>query len=209
MDRAARARTSVEMAQDNINALKEDVLRITSTTDKMLEEVNRKQDEHTKHLETEVAVLKSDVTRMTPLFEKIEVAIGKMGDASNNIARMLAVHEERLDRQDTNTEELFTLVEKRKTELQMDIKELHSRITTVTRELAVDISDTEHRVIASVCSNMTDMKKYIAELNTEQNNQRQLLDTRLAELEKWKWIILGGSVILGSFSHEIIGMFTK
>jgi peptidoglycan hydrolase CwlO-like protein len=132
-----------------------------------------------------------------------------MGDASNNIARMLAVHEERLDRQDTSTEELFTLVEKRKTELQIDIKELHSRITTVTRELAVDISDTEHRVITAVCSNMTDMKTYIAELNKKQNDERQLLNARVNELEKWKWIIMGGSIILGSFSHEIVAILTK
>lgn len=187
--------------EGDLASLKEDVHRMASNTEKI--------DEHTKHLETEVAVLKSDVVRMATLFEKIQVAIEKMGDASNNIARMLAVHEERLTQQDTSAEELFTLVEKRKTELQIDIKELHSRITTVTRELAVDISDTEHRVIASVCSNMTDMKTYIAELNKEQNNKRELLDTRLAELEKWKWIILGGSVILGSFSHEIIGILTK
>ena len=187
--------------EGGLASLKEDLHRMAANTEKI--------DGYTKHLETEVAVLKSDVVRMATLFGKIEVAIEKMGDASNNIARMLAVHEERLDRQDTNTEELFTLVEKRKTELQIDIKELHSRITTVTRELAVDISDTEHRVIASVCSNMTDMKTYISELNTEQNNKRDLLDTRLSELEKWKWIILGGSVILGSFSHELVGMLTK
>lgn len=187
--------------QGDLASLKEDLQRMAANTEKI--------DGYTKHLETEVAVLKSDVVRMATLFGKIEVAIEKMGDASNNIARMLAVHEERLDRQDTSTEELFTLVEKRKTELQIDIKELHSRITTVTRELAVDISDTEHRVITAVCSNMTDMKTYIAELNKKQNDERQVLDARVNELEKWKWIIMGGSIILGSFSHEIVAILTK
>ncbi len=51
-------------------------------------------------LDTEVAVLKSDVARMTSLFEKLDTAIERMGDVSNSIARMLAVHEERLNKQD-------------------------------------------------------------------------------------------------------------
>ena len=41
-------------------------------------------------LDTEVAVLKSDVARMTSLFEKLDTAIERMGDVSNSIARMLA-----------------------------------------------------------------------------------------------------------------------
>lgn len=48
------------------------------------------------NLETEVAVLKSDVTRMASLFSRLDTAIEKMGDVSNNIAKMLAVHEELL-----------------------------------------------------------------------------------------------------------------
>ena len=96
-------------------------------------------------IEAEIAVLKSDVSRMTSLFEKLDTAIERMGDVSNNIARMLAVHEERLNKQDDIDEELFTLVEKRKQELQGDIKELHSRITTVSRELSDDINEPEQR----------------------------------------------------------------
>ncbi len=77
-------------------------------------------------LETKVALLESDVNRTTSLFQKMDTAIEKMGDVSNSIARMLAVHEERLNKQDDIDEELFTLVEKRRQEIQGDIKELHS-----------------------------------------------------------------------------------
>jgi len=63
------------------------------------------------NLETEVAVLKSDVNRMASLFSRLDTAIEKMGDVSNNIAKMLAVHEERLSKQDDIDEELFSLAQ--------------------------------------------------------------------------------------------------
>lgn len=161
-------------------------------------------------LEAEVAVLKSDVNRMTSLFEKLDTAIEKMGDVSNNIARMLAVHEERLSKQDDIDEELFTLVEKRKQELQGDIKELHSRITTVSRELSDDINETEQRLMTAMTYGMSDIKKCITEETKTVTNQQHELEKRVVELERWKWLVMGGSVVIGAFAHELVGMlFSK
>lgn len=160
-------------------------------------------------LETEVAVLKSDVNRMTSLFEKLDTAIERMGDVSNNIARMLAVHEERLSKQDDIDEELFTLVEKRRQEIQGDIKELHSRITTVSRELSDDINETEQRIMTAMTYGMADIKKCITEETKTITEQRIELEKRVNDLERWKWLVLGGSVVVGAFAHEIVGMMFK
>lgn len=157
-------------------------------------------------LETEVAILKSDVNRMTSLFEKLDTAIEKMGDVSNNIARMLAVHEEKLNVQQQTDQELFHLVEKRKQELQSDIKELHSRITTVTRELSNDISETEQRLITAMTYGTSDIKKCITDENKILNTRQVDLEKRVNDLEKWRWLIVGGSIVLGAFSHEIMGV---
>ena len=135
-------------------------------------------------LETEVAVLKSDVNRMTSLFEKLDTAIERMGDVSNNIARMLAVHEERLSKQDDIDEELFTLVEKRRQEIQGDIKELHSRITTVSRELSDDITETEQRIMTAMTYGMADLKKCITEETKTITEQRVELEKRISDLER-------------------------
>lgn len=160
-------------------------------------------------LETEVAVLKSDVNRMASLFEKLDTAIERMGDVSNNIARMLAVHEERLSKQDDIDEELFTLVEKRRQEIQGDIKELHSRITTVSRELSDDITETEQRIMTAMTYGMADIKKCITEETKSSTEQRLDLEKRVAELERWKWLIMGGSIVVGAFAHEFVGMLFK
>ena len=60
-----------------------------------------------------------------------------------------------------------------------DLKELHSRITTNTRELR------EHQIAAE--------NKMLNEMRAI----RTQLDSRVAVLEKWRWIIVGGSIIVG------------
>lgn len=161
------------------------------------------------NLETDVALLKSDVNRMTSLFEKLDTAIEKMGDVSNNIARMLAVHEERLNKQDDIDEELFTLVEKRRQELQGDIKELHSRITTVSRELSDDINETEQRIMTAMTYGTSEIKKCITEETKIMTKQQDELEKRVAELERWKWLVMGGSIVIGAFLQFLVNAISK
>lgn len=160
-------------------------------------------------IETEVAVLKSDLARTTILFDRLDTAIEKMSDVSNNIARMLAVHEERLNKQDLTNEEIHTLVERRKQELQGDIKELHSRITTVSRELSDDINETEQRLIDAMHTGMSDIKRCITEETKIISDQQLDLEKRVADLERWKWLVMGGSVVVGAFAHELVGVLFK
>jgi chromosome segregation ATPase len=155
-------------------------------------------------LETKVALLESDVNRMASLFEKMDVAIDRMGEVSNNIARMLAVHEERLNKQDDLDEELFALVEKRRQEIQGDIKELHSRITTTSRELSDDINETEQRLMTAMTYGMADIKKCITEETKASTEYTKDLENRISDLERWKWLVMGGAIALGAFAHEIV-----
>jgi seryl-tRNA synthetase len=155
-------------------------------------------------LETKVALLESDVSRMTSLFEKLDTAIDRMGEVSNTIARMLAVHEERLNKQDEIDEELFTLIEKRKQEIQGDIKELHSRITTVSRELSDDINETEQRLMTAMTYGMADLKKCITEETKIHVETSKDLEQRVSDLERWKWLVVGGSIVMGAFANQIV-----
>lgn len=162
-----------------------------------------------KELETELIVLKSDVTRMTSLFEKLDTAIDKMGDVMNSVGRMLAVHEERLNKQDNLDEELFTLIEKRRQEMQSDIKELHSRITTVSRELADDINETEQRLMTAMTYGISDLKKCIIEENKALDVDRKSLEKRVVALENWRWLVMGGAIVATSLIHTIIDYLSK
>ena len=79
-------------------------------------------------LNTEVQLLKKEVSDMKMIYSRLDKAIEKISDVSNSINRMLAVHEEKISQQ----EEVQIRTEQ---EINNDIKELHSRISTNNREL--------------------------------------------------------------------------
>lgn len=157
--------------------------------------------------ETEVAILKNDVSRITNLFAKMDTAIEKMGDVSNSIARMLAVHEEKLNKQESADKELYTLIEQRRSEIQIDIKDLHSRITTVHRELSSEMSDIEHKIMNALSDGLSEIKQCITEENKSNIEKKQELEDRIVELEKWRWILVGGSIVLGGVLSQLANFF--
>ena len=123
-------------------------------------------------LSTEVELLKREVKSMNVIHGRLDTAIEKLTEVSNCINRMLAVHEERLGQQEEaqhRAEQEFT----------SDIKELHSRITTNAKEImgAATLQHKEHT-------------EAIQKLRDD-------IARRVGVLEKWRWIIIGGSIVFG------------
>ena len=79
-------------------------------------------------LETEVKLLKKELEDQRKIHDRLDVAIEKLTDVSNSIYRMLAVHEEKLSRQEE-------ALESRRVEVSTQLSELHSRVTTNTKEI--------------------------------------------------------------------------
>jgi len=144
-------------------------------------------------LETDVAVLKHEVNQIGQLFTKLDNALDKLGDVAGNITKLLAVHEEKIGMSERIDRELFELVEKRRVEMAEDIKEIHSRITTIQRELSDEITETEHKIISA----LDDLKKTLKETKAEHDTANTAIQGRLGELEKWRWVLLGGGTVIG------------
>ena len=133
----------------------------------------------------EVATIKADVAAMGHLFQKLDDAIDKIGNASANISAILAVHDERID----NAEKL---VPERRRESAEAVKELHSRISTASRE-----RQDEHRQVARDMKDSEDkILKAINELRKDVNREQQHLEERLHKLEQWRWVLIGLLVCL-------------
>lgn len=130
-------------------------------------------------LETEVQLIKRDIEDIKSIHGRLDVAIDKLTDVSNCINRMLAVHEEKLSRQEDSSVELEKQIESRRTEVLSKIEDLHSRVTTNTKEIMVNAA-AQH-----------------AEQNKEIQKIREELSNRVGVLERWRWLIIGGSIIVG------------
>ena len=65
-------------------------------------------------LETEVQLIKRDIEDVKSIHGRLDVAIDKLTDVSNCINRMLAVHEEKLSRQEEASYDLEKQIESRR-----------------------------------------------------------------------------------------------
>ncbi len=130
-------------------------------------------------LKTQVALLEQDAKTSERIHERLEVAIDKLTDITVSLKGMLVQQETKLQKAEETDNDIFVTLETRQVRWDNDLKELHSRITTNTRELR------EHQIAAE--------NKMLAEMR----GIRTQLDSRVAVLEKWRWIIVGGSIIIG------------
>ena len=130
--------------------------------------------------EREIATIKADVAAMGHLFQKLDDAIDKIGDASANISSILAVHEERLE-----STEKVNLERRRETEAA--VKELHSRISTSTRENL----EQHNRMSDNLNKSEAKILEAINELRKDVNREQEHLEDRITKLEQWRWILIG------------------
>ena len=92
------------------------------------------------NVETEIELLKRDVSEMKQIHLRLDTAIDKIADVSSSLHTIMAVHEEKLLRQ----EETLDGQEK---EFRDNIQELHSRITTNAKESHKAMGDMERRLL--------------------------------------------------------------
>jgi len=137
-------------------------------------------------LETEVQLIKRDIEDVKSIHGRLDVAIDKLTDVSNCINRMLAVHEEKLARQEEASVELEQQIEKRRSEVLTKIDDLHSRITTNTKEIMINAA-AQH-----------------AEQNKEIQKIREDLSGRIGVMEKWRHVLIGGSIVIGFLLHKFV-----
>ena len=130
-------------------------------------------------METEIALLKREVDDMKGIHVRLDSAIEKIAEVSSSLHTVIAVHEEKLARQEETLEES-------EKQLRVNVQELHSRITTNAKETSQHMSEMERRLLE--------------ELQTI----RREMSNRVGMLEKWKWVIVGGSIVAGFIIQKII-----
>ena len=132
----------------------------------------------------DIAKLKKDVEQIDSIHIRLDRAIDKLTDVSTSIKSMLAVHSEKIARQEQLDEVIFKKITERK-------EEIEKVNLDITRELGV----VERRLLVEIKSLKNDF------------------GARVGVLEKYRWIILGAAIVVGwivsrNFS-EIIGLVSQ
>ena len=122
----------------------------------------------------DVAAIKADNKASEQVHMRLDEAISKLTDISSSLKSMLAVQEEKIRRVDMSQEDFMSLMEQRRREWNEDLENLHSRISTQSRELREALDKLDRR-----------------------------LDERVGVLEKWRWLIIGGAILVGFLMQKM------
>ena len=137
-------------------------------------------------LETKVEILRKELDNQKRIHDRLDIAIEKLTDVSNSIHRMLAVHEEKISRQEDKMIQTEVERDNRGTELSKRIDKLHIRLTDTVKEI-ID-SNLEHH---------KDLNRRIERISDS-------ISSRVGVLEKWRHIIIGCSIVVGFILNKFI-----
>ena len=90
--------------------------------------------------QVKVAVLEEKLQNFEAIVSKLDSAIEKLAEVNNNVSRMLAVHEERITKQEELDSVLFDKIDKLRDKMDRDHDLVTSRISLLERKLWIGIS---------------------------------------------------------------------
>ena len=125
-------------------------------------------DNGTTDLKVQIEGVKKDVENVSNLNTRLDTAIQKLTDVSTSIKSMLAVHEEKISRQEQIDDIIFG-----------KLKDREHEIDRVHRELSKEIQHLEKRLLVEIKTIKLDF------------------GARVGILEKYRWFIMGGAIVIG------------
>ena len=122
----------------------------------------------TTEIKVDIESLRKDIENVNTIHNRLDTAIDQLTDVSTSIKSMLAVHEEKIARQEKIDEIIFE-----------KLKDRADEISDVYRELKKDVEMSEKRLLIEIKSLKND------------------IGARVGVLERYKWLIIGGAIVIG------------
>lgn len=121
-----------------------------------------------------IIVLETQISQFSSLLGKLDVTIDRLGDVSNYIKQLLAVHEAKIEQHEIIHDDLYNQLEKFREENKLQHQLYQTNINTLNTDINKSIQDSEKKSSADI---------------------KQLSD-RTKIIENWRWLVLGiGAVI--------------
>ena len=89
--------------------------------------------------EVKVAVLETRLENFETLVSRLDSAIEKIAEVNNNVSRMLAVHEQRISKQEEIDEVLFDKIDKLRDKMDSDHDSVTKRLSLLEKKLWIGI----------------------------------------------------------------------
>lgn len=82
-------------------------------------------------------------------------------------------------------------------DLKSDVKEVHSRITTGNREIMEKIESMQEKLDTKMNASAEAAKQQHEQIQLEIRSDINKVTDRVDVLERWRWMIVGGAIVVG------------
>jgi predicted nucleic acid-binding Zn-ribbon protein len=117
----------------------------------------------------------NDFEQLERIVEKLDVSIDKLTEVSNNVSKLLAVHDTRIN-----------IIEKDTVRNEDDIRDIHVKMDNIAKEI-------NKKLDQSMANSIDGHAKIQAAIE----EQIKGIDARVKVLEVWRWVVIGGAVVIG------------
>ena len=122
-----------------------------------------------------------EIKSLERIVEKLDLSIDKLTEVSNNISKLLAVHDTRLN-----------IIEKDTVRNEDDIRDIHLKIDNLAKEINSKLDQS-----------MANSVEGHAKIQAAIEEKLQGIDARVKVLEVWRWLVIGGALAIGYLVNKL------
>lgn len=123
----------------------------------------------------------NDFEQLERIVEKLDVSIDKLTEVSNNVSKLLAVHDTRLN-----------VIEKDTVRNEDDIRDIHVKMDNIAKEINSKLDQS-----------MQNSVEGHAKIQAAIEEKLKGIDARVRVLEVWRWLVIGGALAIGYLANKL------
>lgn len=125
----------------------------------------------------EIELLKKDISSISRLCEKMDVAIDKIQQVASDLSRIVSLQEQKMQIQEKINEEVENILEKQQKEHKTDIKELNEKINKIETTILDELQ-----------------------------NVKEDLSKKIGVIEAWRYTVMGAIALATWFVAQALGL---
>lgn len=122
-----------------------------------------------------------EIRSLERIVEKLDLSIDKLTEVSNNVGKLLAVHDTRLN-----------VIEKDTVRNEDDIRDIHVKMDNIAKEINKKLDQS-----------MQNSVEGHAKIQAAIEEKLKGIDARVKVLEVWRWLVIGGALAIGYLVNKI------
>jgi len=124
----------------------------------------------------------SEIESLERIVEKLDQSIDKLTEVSNNISKLLAVHDTRIN-----------IIEKDTVRNEDDIRDIHVKMDNIAKEINKKLDQS-----------MANSVEGHAKIQAAIEEKLKGIDARVKVLEVWRWVVIGAALVIGWFINKFV-----